>query len=86
MVFDHTTEAIVLEIIQDGKNKIVLHNKDTGEVFVEIEFHEKIHEIVGEDLRGVGHQMVQSAIAYVMHEQIQRMRAHVYEKNDGYIH
>ena len=72
---------VMLEFIQDADGKLVLREVGNHEqVLVTIDFGDKIKDILGDDVRGIGEQMVQVAFAAFMRQQMSRWHANVYDQ------
>ena len=71
----------VLELIENDKGQIVLRDASNGdEPLVTIDFSEKVQDMLGGDVQGVGHKMVHAAIQAVMKKQVSQWHANVYDE------
>lgn len=74
-------KEVMLEFVQDESGKLVLReSKNQDEVFVTIDFSDKVKEMLGDDVRFIGEHMIQAALAAVMHRQMDKWHANVYDE------
>lgn len=74
-------QETVLELVQlDGGELVLREVKNKDEVLVCIDFSEKIKDMLGEDIRHIGESMIQAAMAAVMHKQMNKWHAYVYDE------
>lgn len=72
---------VMLEFIQDETGQLILReSKNHDEVFVTINFSDKVKEMLGDDTHFVGEHMIQAAMAAVMHRQMDKWHANVYDE------
>lgn len=74
-------QEMLLEFIQTEEGRLLLResqNKD--EVLVSIDFSDKVKDMLGDDVRYIGEHMIHAAMAAVMHKQMERFQAHVYDE------
>lgn len=76
----------MLELVQLDGGEIVLRpvpseddNADE-EPLVSIQFSDKIKELLGDDVHGIGQHMIHSALQLLMHQQIANWHAHVVDE------
>lgn len=73
-------QEVMLELVED-ENKLMLREvKNHDEVLVSIEFSDKVKGLLGGDVRMIGEHMIQAAMASVMHQQMSRWHANVYDE------
>jgi hypothetical protein len=74
------TETL-LELVQSQDGEIALRPVDgEGEALVTIRFSEQVHQLLGDQLQGVGQQMVQAALQLIMDQQAARWHAQVLDE------
>lgn len=71
----------LLELVQSQDGEIALRPADgEGEALVTIRFSEQVHQLLGDQLQGVGQQMVQAALQLIMDQQAARWHAQVLDE------
>lgn len=82
----------MLELVQLDGGEIVLRpviknaaDKEAADMLgdeplVSIQFSEKVKDMLGEDIQGVGQVMIHSALQMVMHQQMAKWHAHVVDE------
>lgn len=74
-------KEVMLEFVQDESGKLILReSKNQEEVFVTIDFSDKVREMLGDDVKYIGEHMIQAAMAAVMHRQLDKWHANVYDE------
>lgn len=71
----------MLEFIQDESGQLILReSKNHDEIFLTINFSDKVKEMLGDDTQFVGEHMIQAAMMAVMHRQMDKWHANVYDE------
>lgn len=74
-------QETLLEFVEDDSGKLILREaKNKDEVLVSIDFSDKVKEMLGGDTQYIGEHMIQAAMAAVMHRQMDKWHAHVYDE------
>lgn len=69
---------VMLELVQSPEGDIALRPVNgEGDALVTIHFSEQVHELLGEQLQGVGQHMIQAALQLIMQQQAARWHAAV---------
>lgn len=75
------TQETLLEFVQDETGKLILReSRNKEEVLVSIDFSDKVKEMLGSDTQYIGEHMIQAAMAAVMHRQMDRWHATVFDE------
>lgn len=76
-----TPKEVMLEFIQDEEGRLILRDsKNHDETFVTIAFSDKVKEMLGDDTQFVGEHMIQAAMVAVMHRQMDKWHANVFDE------
>ena len=71
----------MLELVQNDEGAIELRPAKAGEeALVSIQFSDKIKDALGDDVKGIGQQMINAAIHHVMGQQLARWHANVLDE------
>lgn len=75
------TQEMLLEFVQDETGKMVLReSKNKDEVLLSIDFSDKVKDMLGVDIQYIGESMIQAAMAAVMHRQMDKWHANVFDE------
>jgi polyhydroxyalkanoate synthesis regulator protein len=71
----------LLELVQSQDGEIALRPVEgDGEALVTIRFSDQVHQLLGDQLQGVGQHMVQAALQMIMEQQSARWHAAVLDE------
>lgn len=74
-------QETLLELVQLEGGKLVLRPVDKDEEpLVSIEFSDKVQDMLGSEVHGIGQYMVQAALQAIMQQQVARWHAQVYDE------
>lgn len=75
------TTEVLLEFVQEADGRLILReSKNKDEILVAINFSDKVKELLGEDTHHIGEHMVQAAMSAVMHSQLNKWHANVFDE------
>lgn len=75
------SKEMLLELVQlDDGNLVLRPTAGDGEALVSIQFSDQVQETLGDQLHGVGQQMVHAALQLIMEQQAARWHAQVLDE------
>ncbi|MEC7118837.1 MAG: hypothetical protein VXW65_02905 [Pseudomonadota bacterium] len=75
------SKEVMLELVQLDNGDLVLRpTEGEGEALVSIQFSDGVQEALGDQLHGVGQQMIQAALHMIMERQAARWHAQVLDE------
>lgn len=75
------SKEMLLELVQlDDGNLVLRPTAGDGEALVSIQFSDTVQKTLGDQLHGVGQQMVQAALQLIMEQQSARWHAQVLDE------
>lgn len=76
---------VLLEFVQETDGRLLLReSKNKHEILVAIDFSDKVKEMLGEDMHHIGERMIQAAMTELMHSQMNKWHANVFDEEPKY--